>query len=384
MRRVHPVFHYGETVDDYSVVRPLFLAESVQVYEVLNTHLQRTECLKLLTPRHPLDVSSQWDEARRASQTGHPGIVPVYRTGVVRSPTTSVNCPWFTMAYGEYGDLYRLKDFMDESGWDPVRQRDTFLTLLTQVAGTLDGLHRLDRPVVHGDIKPGNIVVSGHRSGQLRALISDFGLNMAGEGHRSMGGTPAYMAPECFEESAAHPTRDRYAFAVMVFEMLCGRRPLEVGTDSAHSWEIYTAYADIQKHAPRPRFSDYYPGAGARSVDELFRRALSVNPAERPESCTAFITDIGDALTGARRRRRAKKAVVAGAAALIVVGGGAALATGSHPRARFTCRAHAPARMSWRASTLLRRAPDSMRSKPLMSRPRRTRTWMFTRAVPSR
>lgn len=326
MHKVHPFLHHGDVFDDYSVLRPLFIVDSVQVYAVLNTRLQRQECLKVLTPRRPLDIASMWEEARRASHTGHPGVVPVYRTGVVKDPSSFVEYPWFTMAYGEYGDLYQLKKHMDMEGWGQEHQRDVLLALLNQVATTIDDLHRLDPAVIHGDIKPGNVVVTGSQENNLRAMVSDFGLNMTEGGPGSMGGTPAYMAPECFEGQRPDTARDRYAYAIMVFEVLSGRRPIDCSSESDSPWSLYNAYAEAQKNAPRLRFSDAYSGPNARGADEVFARALSRNPHERPQSCTEFITEVASILTGKRREQRIKKTILASLAGAVVLVGGTVVA----------------------------------------------------------
>ena len=62
--------------------------------------------------------------------------------------------------------------------------------------------------MIHGDVKPGNILVS-HRDGRLRAFVGDFGLT------NKSGGTPIFMAPEGLEnDSRVKGKTDLYSFAI--------------------------------------------------------------------------------------------------------------------------------------------------------------------------
>ena len=68
--------------------------------------------------------------------------------------------------------------------------------------------------MIHGDIKPGNILVS-NRDGHLRAFVGDFGLT------GKSGGTPIFMAPEGLnKDSRIVGKTDLYSFAVMVLFLM--------------------------------------------------------------------------------------------------------------------------------------------------------------------
>src|SRR5690606_1177740 len=89
--------------------------------------------------------------------------------------------------------------------------------------------HAHTQGVVHRDIKPGNILLSGRN-----ALVADFGIARAIEAAGAVDatapgltlGTPAYMAPEQFDGSGAVDHRaDLYASALVMYQMLEGRLP---------------------------------------------------------------------------------------------------------------------------------------------------------------
>ncbi|KAG9032407.1 hypothetical protein FRB95_001528 [Tulasnella sp. JGI-2019a] len=101
------------------------------------------------------------------------------------------------------------------------------MTLLMQVAHGLDFLHTRQPPIVHGDIKPDNILIGD----AFEALIADFGLSKVKRDISSGWTTDFkpvilwYTAPELLDEGEITSASDVYAFTIMVLEILSGRQP---------------------------------------------------------------------------------------------------------------------------------------------------------------
>jgi serine/threonine protein kinase len=150
--------------------------------------------------------------------------------------------------------------------------------LLRQVGAALEAAHKTG--VVHRDIKPQNVFLT-HTADGFQARLLDFGVaRVAGanvETTRSgalLLGTPAYMAPEQISGAAGDERSDLYSLAAVAFEALVGRRLIKQRPSMA------ATLAAILNEAP-PDVSTIIP-AVPQDVDQLFRAALSRDPAQRP------------------------------------------------------------------------------------------------------
>src|SRR5204863_6434918 len=103
---------------------------------------------------------------------------------------------------------------------------------LEEAGRALDAAHRAG--VVHRDVKPANLLLD--RNGDVH--VADFGIASA-VGMDSLTvtgtvlGTAGYLAPEQAQGERATASSDRYALAVVAFELLTGRRPVEAESPTA-------------------------------------------------------------------------------------------------------------------------------------------------------
>jgi serine/threonine protein kinase len=109
------------------------------------------------------------------------------------------------------------------------------IQIITEVCSALIFLHKhKPHPVVHGDLKPGNILLDAN----LVSKLSDFGISRlllessvtGSEAHFTTQpmGTPAYMDPEFFGTGELTPQSDTYSFGITILRLLTGRAPLRL------------------------------------------------------------------------------------------------------------------------------------------------------------
>ncbi|NNG17771.1 MAG: protein kinase [Gemmatimonadales bacterium] len=204
--------------DAYRIEEELGGGGMSRVFLATETALDRKVVVKVLPQELAggVNIERFKREIAVAARLQHAHIVPLLTAGDANG------LPYFTMPYVE-GESLRTK--LTRGGELSVKET---VQILREVTLALGYAH--DQGVVHRDIKPDNILISGGS-----AMVADFGVakalsSSATEGSQgrltSLGialGTPAYMAPE---QAAADPTTDHradiYALGAVAYEMLTG------------------------------------------------------------------------------------------------------------------------------------------------------------------
>src|SRR5258705_5705407 len=181
-----------------------------RVFLAEEPRLARRVVVKVLPPELAAEISVDRfnREIQLSASLQHPHIVPLLAAG------GEADVLYYTMPFVE-GEALRTR--LAREGELPVRDA---VRILKDVADALAYAHA--RGIVHRDIKPDNVLLTGHH-----AVVADFGIAKAiqasgAAGLTSVGmaiGTPAYMAPE---QAAGDPNVDHradiYAFGAMAYE----------------------------------------------------------------------------------------------------------------------------------------------------------------------
>lgn len=290
------------------------------IFRATDSELGREVVLKVLPERYAGDevVRARFrrEGIAAARLSGAPSIVSIFDVAEYEGR------PAIVMEYLPGGSLEQRV-----TGRKPCPSRQV-LTWLGQAAAALDVAHAAG--VVHRDVKPANLLLDAN--GRLH--VADFGIARA-TGLDSLTeagtvlGTAGYLAPEQAAGRPASAASDRYALAVVAFELLTGRRPYESSVPAAET--------AAHVHAPIPS-AHAANRALPVAVDAVFRRALAKTPEERYASASAFVDALRRALaddrwpepatapTRALRRRRPRRAAPLALVALALAGGGAAAA----------------------------------------------------------
>jgi len=272
----------GRTLAHYRITAAIGAGGMGEVYRATDTKLEREVAIKVL----PADLATDPErlarferEAKLLASLNHPNIAHVY--GFERALLADGSTTHFlAMELVEGEDLAeRLK-----RGPIPV---DDVLEIAKQVAEALEEAH--EHAIVHRDLKPANVKLTAE--GKVKVL--DFGLAKAYAGDAASGssgelsqsptlahtgtqagvilGTAAYMSPEQARGKAVDKRADIWAFGVVLFEMLTGRRLFAGETVS----DILAAVLKEE-----PPWGELPPGLPS-TLQRVLRRCLRKQPRDR-------------------------------------------------------------------------------------------------------
>lgn len=245
------------------------------VYLATDLTVDRPVALKFLLPALAAETEYRArfeQEARVMAKVDHPNLLTLY--GVERDGEV----PFLVMKYVTGRTLAKL---IKDRTKLPLTEA---MPLIRQMTSALTSLH--SQGYVHRDLKPGNIIVSdeGH------VTLLDFGLIRShGAGLTRPGvalGSPFYMSPEQAIADTVDARSDLYTLAVVLTELLTGRRPFAEGD----------AHASLLAHLEKPPMSphDLDPNVPL-SVSEVLLHALEKKPAARQQSVAQFMAELAEA-----------------------------------------------------------------------------------------
>ena len=211
----------------------------------------RPRACKLIRPEMLADPAQVSQRARQLRRIDHPALVRVHRSGILESGRLA-------------GWGYVEMDYVDGVPLDEAPPDPHALERLAPLAQALDLLHAGEWsdgvPLVHRDVKPGNLIETPHGEVVLVDPSTLRGLDT--EAHTRIG-TPIFCAPEVFRGKVT-PAADVYSFAATLVALASGTRGEELAEllDDPSGLDLPTGVA----------------------------RALSPRPSDRPRSCKAVLT----------------------------------------------------------------------------------------------
>ncbi|MCB9686122.1 MAG: protein kinase [Alphaproteobacteria bacterium] len=284
--------------------------------------------VKFLASADPFARSLFAREARAHARLQHPSILRILDIGQLEADVPdgpAAGSPWIALEYVSGGDLVRL---MPRLRWEGVR------VVLHTLLDALSYAHA--QGVVHRDLKPKNVLLSGTKDPEPGLRLADFGIARFGahaEAERAILGSPSTIAPEQCRGAIREvgPWTDLYALGCMGFRMVAGSWPF-----SGRGVDALRAHLELAPPELRPSFP--VPDGVAGWLGRLLAKSIR----ERFHSCAeaadalAALPEVVDpderlpaALVVARARlpaRRSRSYRSTSVAPPVVVGAGRGLA----------------------------------------------------------
>ena len=277
----------------YRIERLLDRGGMGAVYAARDVMRDRPVAIKVIRPELVPDSVARerfHREAQTLARLKHPSIVTVFASGVQAD-----GGPYLVM---ELVRGVNLRGALRAEGrLDPARAS----RVIGAVCGAMESAHR--DGVLHGDLKPENIMLPDDGDGEVEAKVLDFGvarlisrdtrMRFMGEGGASgaaavsepLVGTPAYMAPELLRGESPDERTDVFSIGVIAYEMLIGDLPFGGGSAA----EVALAQA-----RGLPASIETLPAALSRAV----HAALALDADRRPPTPQALAYLIGAATGG--------------------------------------------------------------------------------------
>ncbi len=265
----------------YRVLRHVATGGMAAVYAASDEILGREVAIKVLADALGADDAARarfTREARAAARVSdHPNVVTIYDIGETESRPPGAFIVMELLTGGTVNDRLKAGEAIPHT---------VALRWLEQAASALDAAHATG--MVHRDVKPANLLLDG--KGTLK--VADFGIaTLASEAPLTQTGqvvgTAAYFSPEQALGQPATAASDRYALAVVAYELLTGRRPFPGGAPAAQAM----AHVDAQPPAP----TSVAPGL-PDAVDAVLVRGLAKDPSARPDSAAELVAQLHGAL----------------------------------------------------------------------------------------
>ena len=199
----------------YEILESLGAGGEGRVFKALDRQHGRFVALKIRPVREDQERDQLLNEARMLFALGPHPALPLVREDFFDGDNYVVAMDWV--------DGTNLATLVRDRG-QPGLAPSSVLAYLSQAAEALTHLHAQVPPVIHGDVKPANLILT--KGGRVKLV--DFGMSSAPNALRRRIGTPGFRAPELASDGAPSRASDIYALAATAFALLTGSAPAGV------------------------------------------------------------------------------------------------------------------------------------------------------------
>jgi eukaryotic-like serine/threonine-protein kinase len=262
-------------VDRFQIQHFLAQGGMGEVYEAEDLELQTRVALKVVRPEiadYPGAMSRFKREVHLAKLVTHPHVCRIFDLFRHRNPEGG-DVIFLSM------ELLRGQTLAERLRQSGRLDSDQAVMIIRQLASALDAAHSAG--ILHRDLKPGNIMLEPGRSGDVRAVITDFGMAWSREASSDPPltrsgqltfGTPDYMSPEQIEGKDLTPASDIYSLGLVIYQMITGARAFGGETP------LLSVLRRLTESPPPP--SKVLPELD-RHWDGIVSRCLDQNPTHR-------------------------------------------------------------------------------------------------------
>lgn len=258
----------GSSGDDrYEIIEQISETDFAFLFKARDKVLNRDVAIKQVKDEflaEPEKLESYWREARMLAELEHPYIITIY--DVVQSKG------WLILELMQGSLKQKLAG-------EPIDLEDLRLTMV-YVCQALHCLH--EKGIVHGDVKPGNLLLDKNN----RIRLGDFGVaaELSADSDLAIKGTPKYLPPEVISPDDfgdVGPSSDLYSLGFTAYELMCGDNFEQLfpglhlfGGDATAQWLMWHSAAD-RKLPEIARVLEGVPENLARVIEKLCEKHLN-------------------------------------------------------------------------------------------------------------